>query len=106
MRPETFVQNKLKTPTTITPTEDVEPDDFYIDDFDIDDLNDSDIPDYFDEPPTPSMPRQNSSAMTTTAKKVEPSKFLWEKKPTTPSSAPRPSKICSPGEWSGLVFIK
>ncbi|XP_023278414.1 Bloom syndrome protein isoform X1 [Seriola lalandi dorsalis] len=94
--PGTVVQNKLNTPATITATEGIDPDDFYLDDFDIDDFNDSDIPDYFDEPPTSSVSRQNSSAVTTTVKEGGPSKSVWEKKPTTPASAPKPSKICSP----------
>ncbi|XP_071355526.1 recQ-like DNA helicase BLM isoform X2 [Trachinotus anak] len=94
-RPETVAQNKSNTPATITATEDMEPDDFYLDDFDIDDFNDSDIPDYF-EPPTSSVSRQNSSTVTTTVREGGPSKSLFEKKPTTPASAPKPSKICSP----------
>ncbi|XP_030587379.1 Bloom syndrome protein homolog isoform X2 [Archocentrus centrarchus] len=85
---ETDVQKKSNTPT-ITAAEDVETDDFYIDDFDIDDFNDSDIPDYFDEP-------QTSSVVTTAVKEGGPSKSLWQKKPTTPTSAPKPSTICSP----------
>ncbi|XP_039664249.1 Bloom syndrome protein homolog isoform X2 [Perca fluviatilis] len=87
--PETVVQNKCNTPAASTAAEDLEPDDFYIDDFDIDDLNDSDIPDYFDGPP-------NSSTVTKTAKEGGPSKFSWEKKPTTPAPTPKPSKISSP----------
>ncbi|XP_051237812.1 recQ-like DNA helicase BLM isoform X1 [Dicentrarchus labrax] len=95
--PETVVQNKSKTSTsTITAAGEREPDDFYIDDFDIDDLNDSDIPDYFDEPPTVSVSTQKSRTVTTKVKEGGPSKSLWEKKPTTPVSAPKPSKICSP----------
>ncbi|XP_028440719.1 Bloom syndrome protein homolog isoform X4 [Perca flavescens] len=88
-KPETVVQNKCNTPAASTAAEDLEPDDFYIDDFDIDDLNDSDIPDYFDGP-------TNSSTVTTTAKEGGPSKFSWEKKPTTPAPTPKPSKISSP----------
>ncbi|GLD58689.1 Bloom syndrome protein isoform X1 [Lates japonicus] len=76
--------------------EDIEPDDFYFDDFDIDDFNDSDIPDYFDEPSTSSVSAQKSSTVTATVKEGGPSKSSWEKKPTTPVSAPKPSKICSP----------
>ncbi|XP_018519910.1 recQ-like DNA helicase BLM isoform X1 [Lates calcarifer] len=89
---ETVSQNKSNTPATTTATEGIEPDDFYFDDFDIDDFNDSDIPDYFDEPSTSSVSAQKSS----TVKEGGPSKSSWEKKPTTPVSAPKPSKICSP----------
>ncbi len=100
-KPET-VQTKSKTPATITAADDIEPDDFYIDDFDIDDFNDSDIPDYYDEPSTSSL----SNTVTTTVKEGGPSKSSWEKKPTTPVSAPKPSNVCSPGkhgvEKSGL----
>ncbi|XP_040895146.1 Bloom syndrome protein homolog isoform X2 [Toxotes jaculatrix] len=95
-KPETVVPNKSNTPATVTATEDIEPDDFYIDDFDIDDFNDSDIPGYFDEPPTSSMSGQNSGTVTKTVKEGGPSTSSWEKKPTTPVSAPRSSKICSP----------
>ncbi|XP_039989571.1 Bloom syndrome protein homolog isoform X2 [Xiphias gladius] len=95
-KPETIVRNKSNTPATITPKEDIEQDDFYIDDFDIDDLNDSDIPEYFDEHQTSSMSGQNSSTVITTVKEGGPSKSSWEKKPTTPATAPKPSKICSP----------
>uniref|UniRef100_A0A3P8TKN5 RecQ-like DNA helicase BLM n=1 Tax=Amphiprion percula TaxID=161767 RepID=A0A3P8TKN5_AMPPE len=91
---ETGVQTKTNTPT-FTAADDI-PDDFYIDDFDIDDFNDSDIPEYFDEPPTTSLSTQNSSTVTTTVKEGGPSKFSWERKPTTPVSAPKPSQICSP----------
>uniref|UniRef100_A0A8D3E4N3 RecQ-like DNA helicase BLM n=1 Tax=Scophthalmus maximus TaxID=52904 RepID=A0A8D3E4N3_SCOMX len=84
--------------TTAAATEDTGPDDFDIDDFDIDDFNDSDIPDYFDEPSTLSLSGQNSSTVSTTVREGGPSKSLWEKKPTTPASAPKPPKICSPGE--------
>uniref|UniRef100_A0A8D3DWU9 RecQ-like DNA helicase BLM n=1 Tax=Scophthalmus maximus TaxID=52904 RepID=A0A8D3DWU9_SCOMX len=82
--------------TTAAATEDTGPDDFDIDDFDIDDFNDSDIPDYFDEPSTLSLSGQNSSTVSTTVREGGPSKSLWEKKPTTPASAPKPPKICSP----------
>lgn len=97
--PGTVVQSKSKTPAA---TEDIEQDDFYFDDFDIDDFNDSDIPDYFDEPPTSSASGQNTGAVTTTVKEGGPSKSSWEKKPTTPASATRPSKICSPGKSAQL----
>lgn len=97
-KPETVFQSKSNTPATITAAEDIEPDDFYTDDFDIDDFNDSDIPDYFDEPPTPSVSGKSSSIVTTTVKEGGPSKSSWEKKPTTPAPAPKPSKICSPGK--------
>ncbi|XP_067356804.1 recQ-like DNA helicase BLM isoform X1 [Channa argus] len=90
---DTGVQIKTNTPAT---TAVGEQDDFYIDDFDIDDFNDSDIPAYFDEPPTSSSSGQNSSTVTTTVKEGGPSKSSWEKKPTTPVSGPKPSKICSP----------
>lgn len=95
-KPETVVQNKCNTPAPSITEEDL--DDFYMDDFDIDDLNDSDIPDYFDGPP-------NSSTVTTTVKEGGPSKFSWEKKPTTPVPTPKPSKICSPGKlaWHGKM---
>nr|XP_046249450.1 Bloom syndrome protein homolog isoform X2 [Scatophagus argus] len=91
-KPETVVQNKSKT----SAAEDIEPDDFYDDDFDIDDLNDSDIPDYYDEPPPLLVSQQNCSKVTTTVKEGGPSKSTWDKKPTTPTPAPKPSKICSP----------
>lgn len=97
-KPETVVQNKSNT----SAAEDLmEQDDFYNDYFDIDDFNDSDIPDYFDEPP-------NSSTVTTTVKEGGPSKSSWDKKPTTPAPAPKPSKICSPGKsaWPVLKFKK
>lgn len=95
-KPET-VNIKANIPGTTVP-EVIEPDDFYIDDFDIDDFNVADIPEYFDEPPPSSLTRQNSSTVTTKIKEGEPSKSLWEKKPTTPVSTPKPSKICSPGK--------
>lgn len=100
-KPQAVVLNKSKTSTA----EDIEPDDFYFDDFDIDDLNDSDIPEYFDEPPTLSVSQQKSSTVTKTMKEGGPSKSSWEKKPTTPVSAPKPSKICSPGKDSGTVLV-
>lgn len=87
------VSEKKSSPAT----EDIEPDDFYVDDFDIDDLNDSDIPGYFDEPQTPSAPSQKSSTVTRIVREGGPATSPWEKKPTTPVSAPKPSKICSPG---------
>ncbi|XP_042352588.1 Bloom syndrome protein homolog isoform X2 [Plectropomus leopardus] len=86
---QTVVQNKPKTPATVSAAQDIELDDFYNDYFDIDDFNDSDIPDYYDEPP-------NSSTVTRTVKEGGPSKSLWEKKPSTPAPTPKPSKICSP----------
>lgn len=86
---ESGVQKKSNNTPTFVAAEDEEMDDFYNDDFDIDDFNDSDIPDYFDEP-------QTSSAVTTAVKEGGPSKSSWEKKPTTPTSAPKPSTICSP----------
>ncbi len=88
-KPEAVLPNKSETAAA----DDI-PDDFYIDDFDIDDLNDSDIPGYFDESPGVS----ESSAVTTTVKEGGPSKSSWEKKPTTPTAAPKPAKICSPGK--------
>jgi len=102
-KPEAVMQNKSKTPTYAT-AEDAEADDFYIDDFDIDDFNDSDIPDYF-EPPASSVSSQNFSTVTTTVKEGGPSKSSWEKKPTTPVSAPKTSKICSPGKSTWLKSI-
>uniref|UniRef100_A0A3Q4HX61 RecQ-like DNA helicase BLM n=1 Tax=Neolamprologus brichardi TaxID=32507 RepID=A0A3Q4HX61_NEOBR len=86
---ESGVQKKSNNTPTFVAAEDEEMDDFYNDDFDIDDFNDSDIPDYFDEP-------QTLSAVTTAVKEGGPSKSSWEKKPTTPTSAPKPSTICSP----------
>ncbi|XP_068578499.1 recQ-like DNA helicase BLM isoform X2 [Cebidichthys violaceus] len=88
-KPETVVQNKSNTPAASNATEDIELDDFYTDYFDIDDFNDADVPDYFDEP-------SNSSTVTTTATERGSSMSPWEKKPTTPASAPKPAKICSP----------
>ncbi|XP_026167936.1 Bloom syndrome protein homolog [Mastacembelus armatus] len=92
-KPESM-QNKLNTPAAVTDTE--VPDDFYIDDFDIDDFNDSDIPQYFDEPSTSSVLRHNSSSSSTAVKEGGPSKSPWQKKPETPVSASKPSKISSP----------
>lgn len=94
-KPETVTPSKLSTPANITDGEDVEPDDFYDDDFDIDDFNDSDIPEYFDEPQTSSGTGRNFSTGATTMKEGG---APWERKPTTPVSAPKPSKICSPGK--------
>ncbi|XP_041652454.1 Bloom syndrome protein homolog isoform X2 [Cheilinus undulatus] len=85
-KPEPVIQRKPRTQANILATEDVERDDFYDDDFDIDDFNDSDIPDYFDEPQT----------LTTTVREGGPSKSTWERKPTTPVSAPKPANVCSP----------
>lgn len=82
-------------------TEDFEQDDFYIDDFDIDDLNDSDIPNYYEEPASSSVTPQTCSTVSKAIKEGGPTKSQWEKKPSTPPSAPKPSKICSPGEHSG-----
>ncbi|KAK2842256.1 hypothetical protein Q5P01_012456 [Channa striata] len=93
--PDPGVQIKTNTPAT-APAETLEPDDFYVDDFDIDDFNDSDIPAYFDDPPTSSSSGQNASTLTTTIKDGGPSKSSWKKSPTTPVSAAKPSKICSP----------
>uniref|UniRef100_A0A3Q4AW50 RecQ-like DNA helicase BLM n=1 Tax=Mola mola TaxID=94237 RepID=A0A3Q4AW50_MOLML len=91
-KPATVIEKKSRTPTA----EDIEPDDFYFDDFDIDDLNDSDIPDYFDKPPASLVSPKNSSTVTRTMKEGGPSKSSREEKPTTPVSAPKPAKICSP----------
>lgn len=93
---EAVLQNKSRNPVPAAAAE-AEADDFYIDDFDIDDFNDSDIPDYFDGP---SVSSQNVSAVSTTVKEGGPNKSTWEKKPVTPVSvsAPKPSKICSPGK--------
>ncbi|KAM7003430.1 recQ-like DNA helicase BLM [Tautogolabrus adspersus] len=85
-KPETVIQSKRNAPATITAAEDFEPDDFYNDDFDIDDFNDSDIPEYFEKPQT----------LTSTIKEGGPSKSSFESQSTTPKSAPKPSKICSP----------
>lgn len=95
---EAVLQNKSKNPVPTALTE-AEADDFYIDDFDIDDFNDSDIPDYFDGPSVSSVSRQNVSTVSTTVKEGGPSKSSWEKKPVTPVSAPKPSKIYSPGKY-------
>uniref|UniRef100_A0A665VCX7 RecQ-like DNA helicase BLM n=1 Tax=Echeneis naucrates TaxID=173247 RepID=A0A665VCX7_ECHNA len=95
-KPDFVVENKLNTPANTTVAQDIEADDFYIDDFDIDDFNDSDIPEYFEEPSTSAVSRQNSSSVTTTIKEGGTSKSHWEKKPTTPVSAAKLSKICSP----------
>lgn len=93
-RPEPVIQNQSKT------AGDVDPDDF--DDFDIDDLNDSDIPEYFDEsPPLPVLSQKNST-ISRTVKEGGPSTSSWDKKPATPASAPKPSKICSPGNDSEI----
>lgn len=98
-RPEPIIQNRSKT----AGAEDVDPDDF--DDFDIDDLNDSDIPEYFDEPPPLPVLSQKNSTITRTVKEGGPSTSSWDKKPATPASAPRPSKICSPGNDSETVPV-
>lgn len=84
-------------PSATTTTQAMVPDDFYIDDFDIDDFNDSDIPDYFDEPTSSSVSRQNTTSGAITVKEGA-SKSPWEKKPATPTSAQKPMKICSPGK--------
>ncbi|KAG7521534.1 Bloom syndrome protein isoform X1 [Solea senegalensis] len=88
-------KNKSNSPTTV-PAADMEPDDFYLDDFDIDDFNDSDIPGYFDEPQPSSVSARNSSIASTAVKEGGPSTSVWQNKPTTPVSAPKPPKICSP----------
>uniref|UniRef100_A0A3P9JLI6 ATP-dependent DNA helicase n=1 Tax=Oryzias latipes TaxID=8090 RepID=A0A3P9JLI6_ORYLA len=62
-KPVSVEQNKSKTPTCTT-ADNTETDDFYFDDFDIDDFDESDIPEYFEEAPTSSVPRQNSSTAT------------------------------------------
>uniref|UniRef100_A0A665VCL3 RecQ-like DNA helicase BLM n=1 Tax=Echeneis naucrates TaxID=173247 RepID=A0A665VCL3_ECHNA len=104
-KPDFVVENKLNTPANTTVAQDIEADDFYIDDFDIDDFNDSDIPEYFEEPSTSAVSRQNSSSVTTTIKEGGTSKSHWEKKPTTPVSAAKLSKICSPGKLAQLGRI-
>ncbi|XP_028306953.1 Bloom syndrome protein homolog isoform X3 [Gouania willdenowi] len=91
-RSETAV--KMSDSPSFPATDAIEADDFYIDDFDIDDFNESDIPDYFDEPPAVSVSRQNTSY--TTGMERGTSKAMWENKPTTPVSIPKPAKICSP----------
>uniref|UniRef100_A0A8C8DMF5 RecQ-like DNA helicase BLM n=1 Tax=Oryzias sinensis TaxID=183150 RepID=A0A8C8DMF5_9TELE len=62
-KPVSVEQNKSKN-TTCTTADNTETDDFYFDDFDIDDFDESDIPEYFEEAPTSSVPRQNSSTAT------------------------------------------
>ncbi|XP_034444312.1 Bloom syndrome protein homolog isoform X1 [Hippoglossus hippoglossus] len=94
-KPQTVVKNKSNT-AAVTAADNIEADDFYFDDFDIDDFNDSDIPDYFDEASTSSVTGKNSSAVSTTVKEGGPSKSTWDKRPTTPASAAKPSKIRSP----------
>ncbi|XP_037834201.1 Bloom syndrome protein homolog isoform X2 [Kryptolebias marmoratus] len=88
---QAVLQNKSENPL---PTAEV--DDFYVDNFDIDDFNDSDIPDYFDEPSASAVSSPNFSAVSTTVKEGGPNKSSWEKKPATPVSAPKPSKVYSP----------
>lgn len=100
-RKETVLENVSRT----SATDNIEQDDFYIDDFDIDDLDDSDIPNYFEEPPSSSVTSQTQSTLNKTIKEGGPSKSQWEKKPTTPPSAPKPSKICSPGKHSKNMVL-
>ncbi|CAJ1056741.1 Bloom syndrome protein homolog isoform X1 [Xyrichtys novacula] len=95
-KPGPVAPSKLSSSSTIPRVEDMEPDDFYDDNFDIDDFNDSDIPDYFDEPQAAPVPGKNSSRVTTTVKEGGPSTSSWERKPTTPVSAPKPSNMSSP----------
>ncbi|XP_060932608.1 recQ-like DNA helicase BLM isoform X2 [Limanda limanda] len=95
VKPETVVKNKSNT-AAVPAADNMEADDFYFDDFDIDDFNDSDIPEYFDEASTSSVTGTNSRAVSTTVKEGGPSKSTWDKKPTTPASAAKPSKIRSP----------
>lgn len=99
-RQETSLENVSRT----SATEDIEQDDFYGDDFDIDDLNDYDFPNYCEEPSPLSVTLQNPSTIDRTIKEGGPSKSHWEKKPTTPPSAPKPSIICSPGKHSRNCF--
>lgn len=98
-RPEPVAQNQSKPSAAA----DVDPDDF--DDFDIDDLNDSDIPEYFDEPPPLPVSSQKNSTITRTVKEGGPSTSSWDKKPATPVSAPKPSKIISPGNDSETALV-
>lgn len=104
-RPEAAVQRSgssstaVQTSTGTEATENMEPDDFYIDDFDIDDFNESDIPDYFDEPTSSSASRQVSSAVNKTVREGGSSKSMWdEKRAETPTPAPKPTMISSPGK--------
>uniref|UniRef100_A0A3P9JLH7 RecQ-like DNA helicase BLM n=1 Tax=Oryzias latipes TaxID=8090 RepID=A0A3P9JLH7_ORYLA len=93
-KPVSVEQNKSKTPTCTT-ADNTETDDFYFDDFDIDDFDESDIPEYFEEAPTSSVPRQNSSTATA-VKEGGPSKSSWDKKPSSSVSTPKLPKLCSP----------
>lgn len=95
-REETSVKNVSRT----SATENIQQDEFYGDDFDIDDLNDYDFPNYYEEPPPLSVTLQNPSTIERTIKEGGPTSSQWEKKPTTPPSAAKPSKICSPGKHS------
>lgn len=92
-------ETSLENVSRMSATEDVEQDDFYGDDFDIDDLNDYDFPSYYEEPPPSSVTSQDSSSIDRTIKEGGPTKSHWEKKPTTPPSAPK-TPICSPGKYS------
>lgn len=93
-------ESSLKNVSRTSATEDIEHDDFDGDDFDIDDLNDYDFPNYYEEPPPSSATPQNPSTVNRTVKEGGPTKSQWEKKPTTPQSAPKPSISCSPGKHS------
>lgn len=101
-RQEASLENVSRT----SPTEELDQDDFYGDDFDIDDLNDYDFPNYYEEPPPSSVTTQNPSTIDRTIKEGGPSKSQWEKKPTTPPSAPGPSIVCSPGKQSRKCVLK
>lgn len=96
-RQETSLKDVLRT----SATEDIDQDDFSGDDFDIDDLNDYDFPNYYEEPPPSSVTLQNPSTVDWTIKEGGATKSQWEKKPTTPQSAPKPSISSSPGKHSG-----
>lgn len=96
-------ESSLKNVSLTSATE--EHDDFDGDDFDIDDLNDYDFPNYYEEPPPSSATPQNPSTANRTVKEGGPTKSQWEKKPTTPQSAPKPSISCSPGNHSRTMCL-
>lgn len=93
-------ETSLESVSRTSATEDTEQNDFYGDDFDIDDLNDYDFPNYYEEPPPSPVTLQNPSTIDRAMKEGGSTKSQWEKKATTPPSAPKPSMICSPGKQS------
>ncbi|KAM4618598.1 recQ-like DNA helicase BLM [Polymixia lowei] len=100
-RPQDVVQrtassSTIKTSLGSKDMKNTELDDFFTDDFDIDDFDESDIPGYFDESPSSSVPRKDSSTVTKTVREGGSNRSPWDKKPATPASAPKPAKICSP----------